>query len=124
MPHRLGPCLFGPPFSNEWQARQTFADDCPRSALELASRTSIGCDSCGFCSPVLCSCTAISKPGLAGFSGLKTAPAAIFSATRPRQVDSTAIRILLVKSESIAEQLRRWCVAERGSLRAPLAAHN
>ena len=50
----------------------------------------------------LCSVTATSKPGLAGLAGWNTASAPILSASRHRQVNSNAPRILLISKESIA----------------------
>ena len=69
----------------------------------LASKFSIGCDgSAGpaFSEPPV-SLTAMAKPGLAGFSGVKIALAPILSARRARQHARTAPRILLSSKEFI-----------------------
>ena len=89
MPKRLGPTRLGPPFSKVWQAWHFFAAAAPFSAEAVCSSFSIGSGGGAAASlppATSSSFTAISKPGLAGFSGEKIAPALKLVANRTRQV--------------------------------------
>src|SRR4029079_3593452 len=112
---RLGPTRFGPPFSNVWPARPCFAVALPFSTDAFARRVSIGCsgslDAPAFSPPL--SLTAISNPGLAGFTGAKMAPAAMLSESKIRQVPSTAPRILFSSKEFIEFRLPKRGVTVR-----------
>src|SRR5262249_3681580 len=91
------------------------------------SRFSIGCSGSLAAppfSPSPCSLTAMLNPGLAGFSGVKIAPAPMLSASMIRQVPRIAPRILLSSKEFIEIRLPgrhvSWC--GRVAARAPAAA--
>src|SRR5690349_3929234 len=117
---RLGPTRLGPPFSNVWQAAHCLAVACPFSIDAFARRVSIGCSgsfAAPAFSPALSSLTAISNPGLAGFSGANSAPAPILSASRIRQVPRTAPRILFSSKEFIEFRLPKRGVTVRSGYR-------
>src|ERR1700733_14042792 len=106
MPYTFGPTLLGPPFSKLWQAPHFFAAASPFSTAAVCRSFSIGSDGAGAASlpPGASSLTAISKPGFAGITGEKIAPAAKLVASRTRQVARTAPMILLSSKESILDQ--------------------
>src|ERR1700722_12384220 len=106
MPYRFGPTLLGPPFSKLWQAPHFFAAASPFSTEAVCSSFSIGSDGAGAASlpPGASSFTAISKPGFAGITGAKSAPAAKLVTSKTRQVPRMAPRILLSSKESILDQ--------------------
>src|SRR5262249_25675667 len=93
-----------PPLSKVWHVMHFFADSAPRVASAFTRSSSSGTSGCvGVVVPppgggVVG--TSISKPGLTGLTGAKTAPAAILSATTPRQVPRMAPRILFSSKES------------------------
>src|SRR5580692_1663215 len=106
IPYRFGPTRLGPPFSKVWQAPHFFAAASPFSTEAVCSSFAIGTTGAGAASlPAgASSFTAISKPGFAGITGAKIAPAAKLVASRTRQVARMAPRILLSSKESILDQ--------------------
>src|SRR3984893_17446928 len=105
-PKRFGPTRLGPPFSKVWQAAHFFAAAAPFSTDAVCNSFSIGSEGGGAASlaPLSTSFTTISKPGFAGITGVKIAPAAKLVASRTRQVPRMAPRILLSSKESIFDQ--------------------